>query len=171
MVRIATIKKIKDEKSSAVDHIKNTVLFPSALLGLISIVLGYGSLIYLMFKGRNFAGVMIDSLVLLGVGLLLGLVQFLYHRFLFDRFPDYYVALRRRGEQIRSRKIKKIETVIKPEHAGRFMVPFFYIAGLAVLVGTIVFYYQRLNPLSAVFLPLAGFYNLRFFFWKKKLKL
>ena len=171
MVRIVTVKKHKLEKDKALDHIKNTIVFPSALMGLISIVLGYGALIYLMFKGRSIPEVVIDSIILLGLGIVLGLVQALYHRFLFDRYPDYYAQLRRRTEQIRAKNVKKIETVTKPEHRGRLLVPLIYLLGIAALVGTIVFYVPKLNTLSAIFLPLAGFYNLRFFFWKKKLKL
>ena len=171
MVRVATVKKYESERQKAVQYVKTTIIFPSALLGLVSILLGYGALIYLLFKGSFLATVVIDSLILLGAGILLGLGQCLYHRYLFNKFPDYYAQRRRRSEQMRAGNIRKVNTVTKPEHSGRWMVPYLYLAGFAVVVTMIVIYAPRLNPLSAVFLLLAGFYNIRFFFWKRKLRI
>jgi hypothetical protein len=169
MVKIATVRKVENEQQRASDYVKNTVLFPSAMLGLVSIVLGYGALIYLMFKGGFLAGFVVDSTILLVAGIGLGLIQSLYHRYLFDRFPDYFAQKRRRAEQLRARKVRKVETIEKPEHPGRWAVPLFYLAGFSGMIGLIVYYTPRLNAMAAVFLVLAGFYNLRFFFWKRKL--
>ena len=171
MVKVATVRKAESEREKAADHIKNTVIFPSALMGLISIVLGYGAVIYLIFKGGHFTNLAVDSFVLVGVGVLLALFQCLYHRFLFDKHPEYYAQQRRRSEMLRARNIRKIEIVSKPAHPGKWMVPLFYLMGLMVMVAMVMTYIPRLNPLSAIFLLLAGFYNLRFFFWKRKLKI
>jgi hypothetical protein len=169
MVKIATVRKAEDEKQRAVDYVKNTVVFPSALLGLVSILLGYGALVYLMFKGGELAVLIMDSTVLLGIGIAIGLIQCLYHRFLFDAFPEYFALRRKRAEQLRSRNTKKIDTVEKPEHRGKWAVPIVYLAGLSGMVYLVVYYVPRLNVMAAVFLLMAGFYNLRFFFWKRKL--
>ena len=170
MVKIATVRKIESERQRAVDHVKNTIIFPSALLGLISIVVGYGALIYLMFKGQFITNLVVDSLVPMGVGILLGLAQFLYHRFLFDQYPDYYAQRRKRAELLRSKNIRKLETVTKPKHNGRWLVPVVYLTAFGVVLWVMVTYAARLNTLSAIFLTMAGFYNIRFFFWKRKLK-
>ena len=169
MVKVASVRKTESEREKAVAQVKASILFPSALLGLVSIVLGYGAVIYLMFKGRDFPGLITDSFVLLGTGIAIGLIQSLYHRFLFDRFPEYYAQRRRRSEALRSRNLKRVEILSKPGHAGSWSVPLFYIAGIGGAVALIVFFAARLNPLASVFLLLAGFYNMRFFFWKKKL--
>ena len=169
MVKIATVRKTENEKQKAAEYMKNTVVIPSALLGLISILLGYGALIYLMFKGGNLAILIMDSMILLFGGIVLGVFQCLYHRYLFDRFPDYYAQRKHRTEQIRSKNIKKINVIEKPKHPGRWIIPYIYLLGFSGMLGLIVYYAARLNPMSAAFLLLAGFYNLRFFFWKWKL--
>ena len=171
MVRIATVRKIESEQQRAIQYIRNSILLPSALLGLISIILGYGALIYLLFKSHSLTSVVVDSLVLLGVGALLGGIQCLYHRFLFENHPDYYAARRRKSEQMKAGRLRKIEMVSKPEHRGRWMVPYLYMAAYAGAITLMVMYAMRLNPLSAIFLLLAGFYNVRFFFWKRKLRI
>jgi hypothetical protein len=169
MVKVASVRKTENELEKAAAQVKSSIVIPSAFLGLVSILLGYGAVIYLMFKGGDLPVLITDSFILLFAGIVIGLAQCLYHRFLFDRFPEYYANRRRRAEALRSRNIKKMEIMTKPSHALGWSVPLFYIAGLGGALALIVFYSARLNPLAAVFLLLAGFYNLRFFFWKKKL--
>jgi hypothetical protein len=169
MVKVASVRKTENEREKAAAQVKSSIVIPSAFLGLVSIILGYGGVIYLMFKGGDLAVLIPDSFILLLAGIALGLAQSLYHRFLFDRFPEYYANRRRRAEALRSKNVRKMEILSKPSHAGSWLVPVFYLAGLGGAVALIVFYAARLNPLAAVFLLLAGFYNVRFFFWKKKL--
>ena len=171
MVRIATVKKVESEKKRAVQHVRNTLVYPSAMIGLVSIIVGYGALIYRMFQGGNLPGIIIDSLVLLTVGIALAILQFLYHRYLFQKFPDYYAGRGKRTEQLRAKQLKKMEIVEKPKHRGRWLVPYVYLLAYSSAIGMIVFYALRLNPLSAFFLPLAGFHNVRFLLWRRKLGL
>ena len=171
MVRIITAKKTESERQKASQYVKASIIYPSALLGLISLILGYGALIYLLFKGRYFANIVLDSLVLLGVGILLGLAQYFYQRFLFENYTEYYAERQRRTERLRSGHARKLDILEKPNHKWRWIVPFVYIIAFIGTVSLIIIYAIRLNPVSAVFLPLTGFYNIRFFFWKRKLHL
>ena len=171
MVRIATVKKVESEQKRAVQYVRNTLVYPSAMIGLIAIITGYGALIYRMFQGGNLPVIIMDSLVLLIVGITLAILQFLYHRFLFQKFPDYYASRGKRTEQLRAKQIKKMVTVEKPTHRGRWLVPYVYLLAYSGSIAMIVFYALRLNPLSAFFLPIAGFHNVRFLLWRRKLGL
>jgi hypothetical protein len=171
MVRVATVRRAESEQQKAIQYIKTSIVYPSALLGLISLVLGYGALIYLFFKGRFFANVVLDSFILLGVGVLLGWLQYFYQRYLFENFPEYYAERRRRAERLRSGQARKLAVLEKPNHKGRRIVTYIYIGAFVGAVAMMITYATRLNPLSSVFLLLAGFYNVRFFFWKRKLRL
>jgi len=169
MVRIATVKKAKDERQKATQYIKAALIYPSAFLGLISLILGYGALIYLMIKGGFLANIVYSSFVLLGLGVFLGWLQYRYQRFLFDSYPEYYAGKQRQNESIRSGQTRKVGVVEKPSHRGRKAVPYVYLAGYAAAITTIVIYARELNSVSAIFLLLAGLYNARFLSWKRKL--
>jgi hypothetical protein len=171
MVRVITARKAESERQKAIQYVKTSIIYPSALLGLISLVLGYGALIYLLFKGRFFASIVLDSFILLGVGILLGWFQYFYQRFLFENYPEYYAERRRRAERLRTGQARKLDILEKPDHKGRRIIPFVYLVAFVGAVAMIITYATRLNPISAVFLLLAGFYNVRFFFWKRKLRL
>ena len=171
MGRIITVKKVEAERQKAVQYIKSSILYPSVFLGLLSIILGYGALIYLLFSGRHLAQIVADSFILLGFGLLLGWFQFLYHRFLLEHYPEYYAERRRKSEQVRAGRFRKFGVVPKPVHRGRWLIPYLYWVAFIGFIALAVYYSMRLNAMAAIFLPLAGFYNLRFFFWKRKLHL
>ena len=171
MGRLVTVKKVEAEQKKAVQYVKASMLYPSVLIGLISLILGYGALIYLLFKGRFFANLIADSLVLLGFGILLGWLQYRYHHFLLEHYPEYYAERHRRTELMRSGRLRKIEIASKPVHRGRWIIPYLYLVAFIGLLALVIYYVPRLNTLSAVFLPLAGFYNARFFCWKRRLNL
>jgi hypothetical protein len=171
MGRLVTVKKVEAERQKAIQYVKTSILYPSVFIGLVSLILGYGALIYLLFKGKYFANLVADSLVLLGIGILLGWAQARYHHFLLERYPEYYAERRRRAEQIRTGRLRKIEIAPKPAHRGRWLIPYLYLAASIGLLALVIYYTPRLNAYSAIFLPLAGLYNARFFFWKRKLHL
>lgn len=171
MVRVLTARKAEFEQQKAVQFIKASIIYPSALLGLISIVLGYGTLIYLLFKGRHFANIMIDSFVLLGIGIVLGWAHYRYQRFLFEHHPGYYAERRRKAERIRTGHSRKFQVIEKPQHQGRWLIPYLYVVLLMGATAVVITYATRLNAISAVFLLLTGYYNVRFLSWKRKLRI
>ncbi|MBI3995401.1 MAG: hypothetical protein HY349_05435 [Nitrospirae bacterium] len=173
MPKFITVKKAEQEQSQAVRYLKNSLVYSSALIGLISLILGYGGVIYLFFKNRPITALLTDSLVLLSAGLALGISQAAYQHYLFKSHPEYFADRMRRTELRLSGQVKKMKKVGDPtrvEHAGRWAVPYLYFLGWVVFAALIVFYTPKLNILSAVFLLLAGFHNARFFYLKRLIK-
>lgn len=170
MPRFVTVKKAETERQRAGRYLKNSLVFPSALIGLVSLVLGYGGVIYLIFKGRPMTELLTDSLILLSVGLVLGLFQALYHHYLFKSHPYYFADRLRRSDLRLSGRIKKIGEPAAARHSGRWAVPYLYLLGWGVMISLVILYTLKLNALSAVFLLLAGFHNARFFYLKRLIR-
>jgi len=173
MPKFITVKKAEQEQRQAVRYLKNSLVQSSALIGLLSLILGYGGVIYLIIKGRPMAEMLTHSLVLLSAGLALGLLQAAYQHYLYKFHPDFFADRIRRTEMRLSGQIKKIKKIGDPlrvEHAGRWAVPYLYFIGWTVFIFLVVIYIPKLNILSAVFLFLAGFHNARFFYLKRLIK-
>ncbi len=167
MPRFVTVKKAEQERQKAAHYVKNSLVYPSALMGLISLLVGYGAVIYLGVIGRPITDLLTHSLVLLGIGLILGLIQALYQHYLFRSHPDYFADRVRRNELRLSGRVKKLGDPVRVQHSGRSVVPFLYLAGWAGVIFLIVIYAPKLNLLAAIFLILAGFHNARFFYLKR----
>ncbi len=173
MPKFITVKKAEQEHQQAIRYLKNSLVQSSAVIGLVSLILGYGAVIYLILKGRSITELLTHSLVLLGAGLVLGLFQAAYKHYLYKSHPDYFADRMRRTEMRLSGQIKKMKKIGDPvslEHAGRWAVPYLYFLGWAVIIFLLVIYIPKLNVLSAVFLLLAGFHNARFFYLKRLIK-
>ena len=167
MPRFVTVKKAEHERLQAARYVKNSVLYPSAVIGLISLILGYGGVIYLIFKGRPMTDLFTHSLILLCAGLLLGVFQALYQHYLLRSHPEYFSDRVHRTELRLSGRAKKIGDPVTVAHRGRWAVPYLYLLGWIVSIALIVIYTPRLNTFSAIFLLLAGFHNARFFYLKR----
>lgn len=173
MPHFVTVKKAEHERQQAAQYLKNSILYPSALIGLISLILGYGGVGYLIFKGRPLTNLLIHSLILLCAGLSLGLLQALYHHYLLRSHPEYFADRVRRSQLRLSGQIKKVKKIgdpVRVQHLGRWAVPYLYLLVWIGLIFLVVIYTPRLNTFSAVFLLLAGFNNARFFYLKRLVK-
>ena len=173
MPKFITVKKAEHEQQQATRYLKNSLVYSSALIGLISLILGYGGVIYLFFKDRPMTDLLTHSLVLLSVGLVLGILQSAYQHYLYKSHPDYFADRMRRSEMRLSGQVKKMKKVgdpVRVEHAWRWAVPYLYFLGWGIFISLIVIYTPKLNILSAVFLLLAGFHNARFFYLKRLIK-
>jgi hypothetical protein len=170
MPKFITVKKAEQEQHQADRYLKNSLVQSSALIGLISLILGYGGVIYLIFKGKPMTELLTDSLVLLCSGLGFGLFQAVYLHYLYRSHSEYFADRMRRTEMRLSgqiRKIKKIGDPVRVEHAGRWAVPYLYLLGWSGFLGLVYIYAPKLNIISAIFLLLAGFHNARFFYLKR----
>lgn len=170
MPKFITVKKAEQEHRQAVRYLKNSIIYSSALIGLISLVLGYGGVVYLIYKSGPLQQLLTDSLILLSVGLIGGVLQAVYQQYLFKNHPEYFADRMRRAELRLSRQFKKLGDPVRVEHPGRWAVPYLYLVGWAGFLVLIVVFASRLNPVSVVFLPLAGFFNARFFYLKRLVK-
>jgi hypothetical protein len=172
MPKFITADQLQAKEGRAGRYLQRTVLYPSALFGLITLVIGYGGVFYLFFKRlANPSGVIIDSTVLLLAGGMVGLAQAFYHRHLYRNYSDYYSELQRRAEmRWTMSKIRKMPDRPVLRHQGRFLVPWIYLGLIGLYVALSIFYAQRLNFWTAGLLPLAGFYNARFMYWRRIFK-
>lgn len=170
MPRLVTVKKAETERQQAVHYVRNSLVYPSALIGLVSLVLGYGGVIYLFFTDRSTTDLLTYSLVLLGAGLALGLGQGLYQNYIFRSHPAVYADRVRRTQLRMSGRYKKIGDPVRAEHSGRWAAPYGYFLAWAGLIYLVFLSAPRLNYFSAIFLVLAGFHNARFFFLKRLVK-
>jgi hypothetical protein len=170
MPKFITVKKTEQEQQQAARYLKNSLVYSSALIGLISLILGYGGVVYLIFKSGPLPRLLTDSLILLSIGLVAGLVQSIYQHYLFKTHPEYFADRMRRAELRLSRQLKKLGDPVRVEHRGRWAVPYLYLLGWTGFLALIVVYLSKLNVVSAVFLPLAGFFNARFFYLKRFVK-
>lgn len=167
MPRIITARKAEAERDRADHYIRQAVLVPSALLGFAALVFGYGAVIYLLFN-KPATAVVIDSSVLLLLGAAAGLAQAFYQGFLFRTYPDHFARKQRRREMLRSGNVRKLAVVDPIAHPGRGLVVLSYAVLFGLYVWGAVVYASKLNTVAAVFLPFAGFYNARFFYWKRR---
>lgn len=167
MPKIITPKKGEVEQRRAGEFIKTTQLVPAAMFGLVSLVLGYGAVIYLFIK-KDAMPVVLDSSVLLVVGAVVGLAHGIYRGYLFRVFPDHFASKQLRREMIRSGKVRKIDAIDPIDHPGRGFVILLYFVLFGVFIWLAFVYSAKLNTVAALFLPLAGFFNARFFYWKRK---
>jgi len=173
MPKFITVQKAEQEQQQAARYLKNSLVQTSALIGLLSLILGYGGVIYLIFKGRPMTALLTDSLILLSIGLLMGGLQGGYQQFLYQFHPEFFADQMRRTEMRLSGQIKKMKKVGDPvsiRHAGRWAVLYLYLLGWCVFIALIVIYTPKLNLLSSFFLLLAGFHNARFFLLKRLVK-
>jgi hypothetical protein len=170
MPKFITVKKTEHEQQQAARYLKNSLVYSSALIGLISLILGYGGVVYLIFKSGPLPQLLTDSLILLSIGLVAGVVQAGYQHYLFKTRPEYFADRMRRAELRLSRQLKKLGDPVRVEHRGRWAVPYLYLIGWTCYLALIVVYLSKLNVVSAVFLPLAGFFNARFFYLKRFVK-
>lgn len=170
MPRFVTVRKVGEEKALAKKYITNFVVYRSALMGLISILVGYGVVIFLIFQDRPVSDLLTYSLVLLLGGLVLGLSDAGYVHYLFRLHPSYFGNKMKRMEMRMAGKFKKMGDPVAATHRGRWAVPYLYLMGWCCFFGLVYFLRIKLNTVSAVFVFLAGFHNARFFYLKRLVK-
>ncbi|HEY5648806.1 MAG TPA: hypothetical protein VIU33_04865 [Nitrospiria bacterium] len=170
MPRFVTVKKAEEEKNLAKKYVTNFLVYRSALMGMISLLVGYGVVIFLIFRDRPVSDLLSYSLILLGAGLAFGLFEAGYAHYLLRRHPSYYGDKMKRMELRMAGKFKKMGDPVGVTHPGRWAVPFVYLAGWVCFFALVYYLRVKLNTISAVFLFLGGFHNARFFYLKRLIK-
>jgi hypothetical protein len=109
---------------------------------------------------------------LIALGVVLGVTQTRYHQYLLKQFPEVLAARMRHASVKQRMKAKKESHSVTIDHPGRPMIPLAYVAGLTILVGSAMasHAYGRVSLVPALFLPWAGFYWARLFFWRKVIR-
>ncbi len=170
MPKIITAKRAESEVEKAREYVKVHILLPSGLLGLITMLAGVFALIYQFvvetYNWRTF----LESSGLLLVGGILGWAQTRYHQYVLREYPRLF-ASRLRAPRLGQKRVKKELRARTVEHPGQKLVPWLYVLGIGLLLAASIAGW-RVGPLdyiAAFFLPWAGFFWAKLFFWRRVL--
>lgn len=170
MPKIITAKRAENEVEKAREYVKVHILFPAGVLGLIAMLAGVFALIYQFvvetYNWRTF----LESSGLILSGGALGWAQTRYHQYVLREYPRLFASRLRVAPRLGQKRKKGAQA--KPvEHPGQGLVPWLYVVGIGTLIGVSAIGW-RVGPLdyvAAFFLPWAGFFWAKLFFWRKVL--
>lgn len=170
MPKLISVRDPQDTQTQAQEYVKNYILLPSGMLGLVCLLGAVGGLGYQLLAADSYTWdtfYQSSGLFLSGIGL--GAAQTLYHRYLLREFPDVLAARMKQGLNRRKGNIKKTIDVPDIEHSGRQFIPIAYLLGIIILVGSAIaaFSYGRVDMVPALLMPWAGFYWAKMFLWRR----
>ena len=173
MAKLISLKQQEGHDARATAYIKAYMLFPAGILGLISMIGGVGGLGYQLIATDSYTWwTFLQSSGLLLLGGVLGWVQTTYHRWILTNRPEVFAARMRQPTVSKSGKPKRESAASQEQASGSPWAPGAYMVGLALLLaGSMVsMLYGAVHPIAACFLPWAGFFWAKLFFWKSMLK-
>ena len=173
MPKLVSVKQQEGHDARATAYIKAYMLFPAGILGLISMLGGVGGLGYQLIATDTYSWTtFVDSSGLLLLGGLLGWVQTTYHRWILANRPEVFAERMRQPALNKSGKPKRESGKAQESASGSPWAPGAYMVGLALLLAasTMAVLYGAVHPIPACFLPWAGFFWAKLFFWKTLLK-
>ena len=172
MPKLVTVKQQEGQGAKATAYVKAYMLFPAGILGLISMVGGVGALGYQLIATDTYTWeTFLQSSGLLLLGGVLGWLQTTYHRWILRYRPEEF-ASRMRQPIKKSGRPKRDSGPSQEPPSGSPWAPVAYVAGLALLLSasTVAAIYGAVYPFAAYFLPWAGFFWAKLFFWRTVLK-
>jgi hypothetical protein len=173
MPKLVSVKQQEGHDARATAYVKAYILFPAGILGLISMVGGVGGLGYQLIATDTYTwGTFIQSSGLLLLGGVLGWLQTTYHRWILSNRPEVFAARMRQPALNKSGRLKRDSGSSQDTPTGSPWAPAAYMTGLALLLfgSTIGVVYGEVYPVAAYFLPWAGFFWAKLFFWKSLMK-
>ncbi len=173
MPKLITVHHPEHVSQQARGYVKSYILFPSGLVGLICLVGAVGGLGYQLMASDSYTWTTFYySSGLLLVGVVMGVAQTGYHRYLLRQFPEVFAARMRQGAFTRRKKGRKEIQPVTITHRGRQLIPLAYVAGVAGLLGGTVaaITHGQVSPAPAVLMPWAGFFWGKLFYWRNIIK-
>lgn len=173
MAKLVSVKQQEGHDARATAYIKAYMLFPAGILGLISMVGGVGGLGYQLIATDTYSwATFIQSSGLLLLGGVLGWLQTTYHRWILANRPEVFAERMRQPALNKGGRPKRDSGKSQESASGSPWAPVAYMAGLALLLfgSTIGVVYGAVHPIAAYFLPWAGLFWAKLFFWKTLLK-
>ena len=173
MPKLVSAKQQESHDARATAYIKAYMLFPAGILGLISMLGGVVGLGYQLLGTDTYSwATFLQSSGLLLLGGVLGWLQTSYHRWILANRPEVFADRMRQPALTKSGKLKRESGKSQKSSSGSPWAPVAYMAGLALLLfgSTIAVVYGAVHPIAAYFLPWAGFFWAKLFFWKTLLK-
>lgn len=156
-------------EQQARDYVKSYILLPSGLLGLVSMIGGVGGLGYQLVASDSYTWVTFyASTALILWGVVIGVAQTRYHRFLLQQFPEVWAARMRSATAKKGRRSKTEGEPPHIDHPGRQWAPVVYVLGTGMTLGAswAAVMFGQVDGVPAVLLPWAGFFWARLFFWR-----
>lgn len=173
MPKLVSLKQQEGHDARATAYIKAYMLFPAGIFGLISMFGGVGGLGYQLVATDTYSwATFLESSGLLLLGGTLGWLQTTYHQWILAHRPEVFAARMRQPALTKSGKPKRETGKIQDSPSGSPWAPVAYMAGLALLLfgSTVAVVYGAVHPLASYFLPWAGFFWAKLFFWKSLMK-
>jgi hypothetical protein len=173
MPKLVTVRQFEDVAERAKDYVKAYILFPSGILGLISMVVGTVALGYqLIATGTYTWATFWISSALLVFGGCMGWGQTRYHQHILHKYPEVFAARMRPVTTKRSGRSRKEAPMVLPQAPGSRWVPLAYLAGIGILLtaSTTAMEAEQVHPVAAYFMPWGGFFWAKLFFWRAVIK-
>ena len=156
MPKLVTVKQVQDLTERAKDYVKAYILFPSGILGLITMVGGIAALGYQLIATESYTWATFSiSSGLLFIGGCVGWVQTRYHRHILAHYPEIFASRMKPITRKQSGRAKKESTAAVPEAPGGKWVPLAYLAGMGLLLAAATASMEagRVHPVAAYLLP------------------
>jgi hypothetical protein len=173
MPKLVTVKQFEDIAERAKDYVKAYILFPSGILGLISMVTGTAALGYQLIATESYtwATFWISS-ALLVFGGCVGWGQTRYHQYILHHYPDVFAARMKPVAAKRSGRSRKESIVPTPRAPGSKWIPLAYLAGMGLLFAASSAGMQmgQVHPVAAYLMPWGGFFWAKLYFWRAVIK-
>jgi len=168
--KLITVNHPDQVSQQAREYVRTYILFPSGIIGLICLVGVVGGLGYQLLASDHYTwDTFYYSSGLLVIGILLGIGQTFYHRYLFKEFPGALAARMKLATGKLKSKTKRDAIGDVIDHPGRSLIPVAYVVGMAVLIGGSVaaITYGQVEAFPAFLTPWAGFYWAKMFLWRR----
>jgi hypothetical protein len=173
MPKLVTVKQVEDQTERAKDYVKAYILFPSGILGLISMVGGTGALGYQLIATESYTWVTfwISSALLL-VGGAVGWAQTRYHQYILHEHPEVFAFRMKPAAVKKSGRSRKEPAGAPPQAPGSKWIPLGYLGGLGVLTAasTAAMQVGQVHPMAAHLMPWGGFFWAKLYFWRAVIK-
>ena len=173
MPKLVTVKQYADLSERAKDYVKAYILFPSGILGLISMVAGTAALGYQLIATESYTWAtfwMSSSLLILGG--CLGWGQTRYHQDILHEHPEVFASRMKPVVVKRSGRSRKEPPLALPQAPGSKWMPLAYLGGIAILLAasTAGMRAGQVHPVAAYLMPWGGFFWAKLYFWRAVIK-
>ncbi len=169
MGKIITVRRTEGEGDRAQQYVRSYILFPSGLMGLLTMVIGILSLVYQLIIETYNEMTFVQSSGLIFIGIVLGWGVTQYHKYILREHPAFFASRMKKMTQGGPPKPRKSTSEVELIHRGRSLVPLWYFIGISLLLGLSLWSMSTdsLDYMAAAALPWAGFFWGKLFSWRK----
>jgi hypothetical protein len=169
MGKVITAKKKEGDAEQAKMYIRTYILFPSGVMGLITMVIGTVMLVYQLIFDTYDEWTFAQSTMLIVVGIIFGWGQTRYHRLVLREYPEFFASRMKSTAARGAARGKKMPAEVKIDHPIRKFMPLYYVLCYGTLLGLAGWCFSTgsLDYMPAFFLPWAGFFWGKLFTWHK----